>query len=71
MNRSYVFHRENAWYPLELKDDEDARVNAERNEGTVKVTREPEGVQVWPECPECSLIGMAARPEHGGDYVQN
>jgi hypothetical protein len=33
----YIFHRLGGWYPLELKDDDTARKNAELNPGTLKV----------------------------------
>lgn len=34
----YIFFRENdAWYPVELSDDDEARRNAECNPGTVRV----------------------------------
>jgi hypothetical protein len=43
----YVFERAEGWYPLELKDDADARRNAELNPGTLKVTTK-RGRPVWP-----------------------
>jgi hypothetical protein len=43
----YVFERAEGWYPLELKDDADARKNAELNPGTLKVTTRS-GRPVWP-----------------------
>lgn len=34
----YIFFRNGAvWYPLELKDDQEAKFNAELNPGTVRV----------------------------------
>lgn len=33
----YIFYRADMFYPLNLKDDEDAIANAECNEGTTKV----------------------------------
>lgn len=37
----YVFVRGDCWYPLEgtIRDDEDARRNAEHNPGTIRVIR--------------------------------
>lgn len=43
----YTFHRTGHFYPLELRDDEDARANAECNPGTLKVVRWPGEVTVW------------------------
>lgn len=43
----YVFERAGGWYPLELKDDDEARQNAELNPGTLKVTT-MSGRPVWP-----------------------
>ena len=36
--KTYIFHREDGFYPIELEDDNDAIANAEFNQGTVKVT---------------------------------
>ena len=36
--KTYIFHREDGFYPIELEDDNDAIANAEFNHGTVKVT---------------------------------
>ena len=36
--KTYIFHREDGFYPIELEDDNDAIANAELNPGTVKVT---------------------------------
>lgn len=33
----YIFFREEGWYPLTLRDDSDAILNAEQNPGTLKV----------------------------------
>lgn len=33
----YIFFREEGWYPVELRDDDDARRNAEHNLGTLRV----------------------------------
>ena len=43
----YAFYRAEGWYPLELVDDADACANAECNQGTIRVTAEPEGRTVW------------------------
>lgn len=45
--KMYIFFRETGWYPLELKNDKDARENAECNPGTLRVET-IEGKQVWP-----------------------
>lgn len=44
----YIFFRESGafWYPLELRDDNDARVNAELNPGTDRV-EDITGRVVW------------------------
>ncbi len=42
----YIFYREEYFYPVELKDDADARANAEANPGTLKVLDHC-GRQVW------------------------
>lgn len=44
----YVFFREGMFYPIELADDDDARVNAECNPGTLRV-EDAFGRVVWPE----------------------
>lgn len=44
----YVFFREDGFYPLELRDDSDARRNAESNPGTIRVLKMPSEEQVWP-----------------------
>ena len=47
---TYIFHREHDgkpfWYPVELKDDDDAVRNAHHNRGTLKVTT-PDGRVVF------------------------
>jgi len=43
----YVFHRAEGFYPIELKNDAEARKNAECNPGTLKVTTKS-GRPVWP-----------------------
>lgn len=45
--RTYMFRRAGWWYLMELKDDTEARANAECNVGTVKV-EDIYGRQVWP-----------------------
>jgi hypothetical protein len=42
----YVFFRSEGWYPIECKDDEDAKNQAETNPGTVKV-EDVAGRDVW------------------------
>jgi hypothetical protein len=37
MSKTYIFFRKEGFYPLELKDDEDAKKNAEFNAGTLRV----------------------------------
>jgi hypothetical protein len=43
----YTFTRADGFYPLELKDDQTARENAEVNPGTLQVRNEMTGVVVW------------------------
>ena len=43
----YLFHREDMFYPIELRDDEDAKRNAECNPGTTKVENAITGEVVW------------------------
>lgn len=46
----YIFFRREGWYPIELRDDEEARRNAEHNPGTLKVERmdrRGKSVVVW------------------------
>ena len=42
----YLFFRSDGFYPIELKDDEDAIVNAEFNKGTLQV-QDMSGRIVW------------------------
>ena len=42
----YIFFRMEGWYPVELRDDEDAKVNAELNPGTLRVET-IKGRTVW------------------------
>lgn len=42
----YIFHRADMWYPIELRDDEDAIANAKCNPGTTKVTDDKNKI-VW------------------------
>lgn len=46
---TYIFHRSNGWYPVELRDDRDACANAEANPGTVKVENATTREIVWPQ----------------------
>ena len=45
--KTYIFHRGDKWYPIELKDDKHAIANAKCNPGTTKVTTLDKRV-VWP-----------------------
>lgn len=45
---TYLFRRAEGFYDLRLKDDDDARRNAETNPGTVTVLRMPSYRVVWP-----------------------
>jgi hypothetical protein len=42
----YVFFRKGMFYPIEMKDDADAKVNAECNPGTIRV-EDINGRVVW------------------------
>lgn len=42
----YIFFRADGFYPIELRDDEDARKNAEWNSGTLRV-EDAKGRVVW------------------------
>jgi len=42
----YLFFREGGWYPIQLKDDEEAIRNAESNKGTIMV-RTIDGEVIW------------------------
>lgn len=44
--RIYVFFRDEGFYPIELRDDDDARDNAECNPGTIRV-EDHSGRIVW------------------------
>lgn len=48
----YLFHRAEGWYPLELKNEDEARANAECNPGTLKVTNAITEELVWIYLPE-------------------
>jgi hypothetical protein len=43
---TYIFHRGDMWYPIELENDEIAVKNAECNPGTTKVT-DINGKEIW------------------------
>src|SRR4051812_27432049 len=45
---TYIFHREDMFYPLELEDDARARANALCNPGTTKVENARTREIVWP-----------------------
>ena len=53
---TYVFFREEGFYPLELKNDEDAIQNALRNEGTLKVVKAIDESVIW----EKPTVGVGA-----------
>ncbi|HVJ44692.1 MAG TPA: hypothetical protein VM639_24560 [Dongiaceae bacterium] len=42
----YIFFRDIGWYPVELKDDQDAKAIAECNPGTLRV-EDINGRVVW------------------------
>jgi len=44
--RMYIFFRLGGWYPIELRDDDDAKANAEWNPGTLRV-EDIKGRVVW------------------------
>ena len=46
---TYLFIRDEGFYPLELKDDADAIANAKCNKGTRKVIRAIDETVVWEE----------------------
>ena len=55
----YIFFRKEGWYPLVLRDDEDARTNAETNPGTVRVEN-IDGRVIWqPTEKRASVLPMA------------
>lgn len=43
----YAFIRADGFYPIDLRDDEDARKNAECNPGTLQVVNAITGKIVW------------------------
>ena len=45
-NKIYTFFREDMFYPIALKDDKDAILNAKHNKGTLKV-EDSKGNIVW------------------------
>ena len=45
-NKIYIFYREDMFYPIMLKDDNDAIINAKHNKGTIKV-KDSNGRLVW------------------------
>lgn len=47
---TYIFYRENMFYMVELKDDKDAKANAEVNPGTIRV-EDMRGNIVWRHKP--------------------
>lgn len=55
--KTYSFHRSDGFYPLELKDDADAKANAECNVGTLKVENVVTREVVWTPNAEVSAYG--------------
>jgi hypothetical protein len=45
----YIFIRVDLFYPLELKDDHEAKRNAEINHGTIRVEEALSGKVIWRE----------------------
>lgn len=43
----YLFFRDEGFYPLELKDDSDAKRNAECNPGTIRVENAITEAVIW------------------------
>jgi len=43
----YVFFRSEGFYPLELRDDDEAIKNAVHNSGTLQVIRAMDEVVIW------------------------
>lgn len=48
---TYIFHRDEGFYPIELKDDMDAIENAKCNSGTLKVET-LDGMVIWTSLKE-------------------
>lgn len=44
---TYIFHRDSGFYPIELRDDDDAREHAKLNPGTLKVENAATGEIIW------------------------
>lgn len=44
---TYIFFREDGWYPMEFKDDAEAIANAECNPGTIRVEDAVKEYVVW------------------------
>lgn len=45
--RTFIFHREGMWYPLELPENDDLAAHAECNPGTLKITDAVTGKVLW------------------------
>lgn len=57
---TYIFFREGMFYPIDLKDDEDARQNARVNPGTLRVETLG-GTVVWRcDADKAAICGRAA-----------
>jgi hypothetical protein len=56
----YIFHRADLFYPIELKNDDDARRNAECNPGTTKVENAITNEVVWLPTSDLNVKGSVA-----------
>lgn len=67
--KPYIFFREGMFYPVELRDDDDARANAECNPGTLKVENLLTNEIVWPRVlnAEGSAAENAREPTERGE----
>lgn len=53
--RTYLFFREEGFYPLQFKDDEEAIANALCNPGTLRVEDMDNRLTVWPKNVEIDV----------------
>lgn len=64
--KTYLFYRENGFYPIELKDDNEAIENAKINNGTKMVT-DTKGLILWQDkitdwyCKDCGGIFLGEK----------